>query len=344
MLQMVCIVLFLCSSSSGIEISVLNYNVNGIGAAGTDSREALQRIVDYFDPDIIIFQEAKGTTYPDDFLSVNSDYEGYYSSADGAYNRRMVMSKYDIIDSSVREHPLGEGSLRTLFAVTIDLPGAKDLEVFMAHWHASDPTIRDNESAASVLIISQYRAAHPNSLYIYGGDLNDEDTSYRVTDLLDPNVGLNLITPVDLNNGSNATINSDPNTGTYLSRRIDYILPSDRVVSFVTGGRVLNTWTYTAETIPPGLTLTDTIDASDHLPIFMCFELPELGDMDGDHLVNFVDMALFAGHWQETGCGECGGADLTGDGNVDLNDVRELANNWLECYLASPQTCSAWVR
>ena len=108
----VCIVLFLYSFSFGTDISVLNYNVNGIGAPGTDGREALQRIVDYFDPDIIIFQEAKGTTYPDDFLAFNSDYEGFYSSGDGAHNRRMIMSKYDIIDESVREYSLGDGSLR----------------------------------------------------------------------------------------------------------------------------------------------------------------------------------------------------------------------------------------
>lgn len=335
----ICIVLFLYSFSFGTDISVLNYNVNGIGATGTDGREALQRIVDYFDPDIIIFQEAKGTTYPDDFLATNSDYEGFYSSGDGAHNRRMIMSKYDIIDESVREYPLGEGSLRTLYAATIDIPGAKDLEVFTAHWNASSTSVRDNESAESVAIIGAYQAAHPNSLYIYSGDLNDEDTSYRITNLLDPNVGLKLLTPVDLNNGSNTTINSDPNKGTYLDRRIDYVLPSDKMLSFVVNGRILNTWTYTAETIPQGLTLTDTIDASDHLPIYISFELPEVGDIDGDHFVNFVDMALLAIYWQQTNCGECGGADLTGDENVHWDDLKEFTDNWLECYLAAPETC-----
>jgi len=117
----------------------------------------------------------------------------------------MIVSKYDIVDSSVREYPLGEGSLRTLYAATIDVPGAKDLEIFTAHWHASDPGVRDNESAESAAIIRAYQAAHANSLYLYTGDLNDEDTSYRVFNLLDPNVGLNLLTPVDLNNGSKAT-------------------------------------------------------------------------------------------------------------------------------------------
>ena len=42
-------------------VSILDYNVAGIGYSGNASREALQRIVDYHNPDIIIFQEAKGT-------------------------------------------------------------------------------------------------------------------------------------------------------------------------------------------------------------------------------------------------------------------------------------------
>jgi len=76
--------------------SVLDYNVSGIGAAGTEAREALQRIVDYFDPDVIVLQEAKGTTYPQQFLAANPGYGGVYSSGDGAHNRRMIMSKYDM--------------------------------------------------------------------------------------------------------------------------------------------------------------------------------------------------------------------------------------------------------
>jgi len=29
-------------------------------------------------------------------------------------------------------------------------------------------------------------------------------------------------------------------------------------------------------------------------------------------------------------CGACGGADLTCDGNVDGDDLKELADNWLK--------------
>jgi len=57
--------------------------------------------------------------------------------------------------------------------------------------------------------------------------------------------------------------------------------------------------------------------------------IPEPGDIDGDGDVDFVDFALFAVYWQQTDCGECGGADFTDDGNVGLDDLRQLVANWL---------------
>jgi len=36
-----------------------------------------------------------------------------------------------------------------------------------------------------------------------------------------------------------------------------------------------------------------------------------------------------ARQWFKTGCALCGGADLTGDGNVGNDDLLVLAENWL---------------
>jgi hypothetical protein len=54
------------------------------------------------------------------------------------------------------------------------------------------------------------------------------------------------------------------------------------------------------------------------------------GDFEPDGDVDFADYAVFASLWGETACGSCGGADLTGDGNVDFNDLQQLCENWLE--------------
>jgi predicted outer membrane repeat protein len=52
-------------------------------------------------------------------------------------------------------------------------------------------------------------------------------------------------------------------------------------------------------------------------------------DIDSDGDVHFEDYCVIADRWRQTSCGLCGGADLTCDGDVDWNDVRELAAHWL---------------
>ena len=56
------------------------------------------------------------------------------------------------------------------------------------------------------------------------------------------------------------------------------------------------------------------------------------GDFDGDDDIDFVDFDMFAAHWLEADssfyCGG-GGTDLTNDGQVGLNDLREFTEHWL---------------
>jgi hypothetical protein len=57
-----------------------------------------------------------------------------------------------------------------------------------------------------------------------------------------------------------------------------------------------------------------------------------IGDFDGDADTDFADFCIFAARWLENDSGFwCGGggADLTNDGRVDLNDLREFAEHWL---------------
>ena len=60
------------------------------------------------------------------------------------------------------------------------------------------------------------------------------------------------------------------------------------------------------------------------------YQLPyPLEDLNDDRKVNMVDFAIFAQWWLKSNCGDCGRADLTGDSQVRLDDLRELTNNWL---------------
>jgi len=52
-------------------------------------------------------------------------------------------------------------------------------------------------------------------------------------------------------------------------------------------------------------------------------------DIDGDDDADIADFGMFSGRWLDTICDDCSGADLTGDGQVMLDDLLEFTNNWL---------------
>jgi len=65
------------------------------------------------------------------------------------------------------------------------------------------------------------------------------------------------------------------------------------------------------------------------------------GDLDADNDIDIDDFVILISHWQQTGCGEpaerhpfredwCGGADLTRNGVVDINDITLFIDNLLK--------------
>lgn len=54
-----------------------------------------------------------------------------------------------------------------------------------------------------------------------------------------------------------------------------------------------------------------------------------LAQLDFDSDVDLIDFAMLAVQWLDSGCGTCGGADLTGNGKVNLDDLREFTECWL---------------
>ena len=54
------------------------------------------------------------------------------------------------------------------------------------------------------------------------------------------------------------------------------------------------------------------------------------GDCDVDFKVNLADFAVMGANWLDIDCDECQKSDWTGDGNVMLDDILVIAENWLQ--------------
>ncbi|MBN2272417.1 MAG: DUF3616 domain-containing protein [Sedimentisphaerales bacterium] len=62
-------------------------------------------------------------------------------------------------------------------------------------------------------------------------------------------------------------------------------------------------------------------------------------DLDNDLDVDFLDYAIFAGYWGDSGCVEgvpCARADFTGDANIAAGDLALFAEEWLDGADATP--------
>lgn len=77
-------------------------------------------------------------------------------------------------------------------------------------------------------------------------------------------------------------------------------------------------------------TTTDHIADVGVVDMGMHYRVKTTGDLSGDGTVDLADFAVIAEYWLETGCGACGGADLSGnDGAVDIRDLLVFTDSWL---------------
>ncbi len=97
-----------------------------------------------------------------------------------------------------------------------------------------------------------------------------------------------------------------------------------------------------------GFTLytTRTDEAPDRVAVDMGYHYPILepcrfSDLMRDGTINFYDFAILAASWLDEGCGEpnswCGGADLTHDTFVNINDLTLVTGCWLAHDTYPPQ-------
>lgn len=80
------------------------------------------------------------------------------------------------------------------------------------------------------------------------------------------------------------------------------------------------------QTTPGVYTLDVTLVGDSTLTVVLG---PRPGDLDDDNGINLGDFVLLGLRWLDVGCGGCSGTELSGDGNVNLDDVKILAGRFL---------------
>ena len=175
---------------------------------------------------------------------------------------------------------------------------------------------------------------------------NTKDRLYLASSKNDPNANsdslyvlskqyMNIVRTIEINGMGHITdITEDPITGTLwvvgftMSEIPDYIY-SD-VEPFYEPYLAKIPYGSSSDEPVEAMCLSDPISYPDNdlaLPLSIIWTATE------EKRENFVDFALFATHWLESSCTSpdwCDGADFTGDGNVTMEDLLMLCNNWLE--------------
>jgi len=86
-------------------------------------------------------------------------------------------------------------------------------------------------------------------------------------------------------------------------------------------------WDFVAESVNGPQDIWSICEGTDYPKLAWQFVI---ADFDGDNEVGLADFALLAGHWLGADSSFfCGGTDLSNDGKVDFNDLKQFADNWL---------------
>ncbi len=334
----------LLSLNAAPALTLLHYNVKGNGAANWNTNaaqvQAIGRQILYLNPDVIAFNEIPVsqsyymTNWTRSFLS---NYNLVISPGSDTFIRSAIASKFPITLSkswldgtNLSNFGYSGNFTRDLFEAQLAVPGyPQPLHVFTSHLKATttNPQTDTNRRGAEAGAISNFlvtvflttNSLHP---YLLTGDLNEDIvrpgmnyiSSLPIQRLLTAPTGLQLTTPANPFNGSELTLSIQ---GT-LDVRFDYILPCTLLFSNIASSQVFRTDLLPSPPAP--LLATDSVMASDHLPVVMTFNNPYDKPFQ---LLSFTRSNLTVTlNWQSVP-----GQPYRVEGSTNLTTWSTLANN-----------------
>jgi PKD repeat protein/endonuclease/exonuclease/phosphatase family metal-dependent hydrolase len=277
-------------------VRVMQWNVlKGVGREANITNaqaRALARIVNYNQPDVIVFNEvdAQGLSAAQNEAAIIAwvtNYVPYLGTQPGVtfYVKASSMSDGFNRNSAVSRYPISAATtyndgLRGLHSLRLQLAGTNVLQVFHAHFKCcnadSDCATRQSNAVFSSGVIRSWAATNP-SPYIFAGDWNEDESNpqcvlsstYRPITMVRTNGNLVEFIPTALNGDKDTISSSSP------TRRFDYCLAGSNRLSAVSG-HVFNSavWGSQYTSVNPSNSSSDSVTASDHLCVIVNYSLP----------------------------------------------------------------------
>ncbi len=285
--------LYVPSASAAEDVRVVSFNILSYNNPGSASFNALVRIVETLDADLLLIQEAANASGRAAFQAHFQDRYPFRALglADGGGNRQQTFSRWPLLNPA---NLFTVGFSRPTLRVDVDTdpnnPGA-ELRIYNVHFKAgSSGNDADLRFAMANRIrddIESLRLTSPDFRIIIGGDLNDEPGDPSVVRLHTPIFNMIFEDEQDPFTGSRAT---RPSSG----RNLDHFIVSRTVDAKTETRAIYNTASFIGD--PPGpAQIGDSGLASDHLALYLDFTLVDFipGDTNVDGSVSVADINAF---------------------------------------------------
>ncbi len=281
--------LLLVVPASAEQVTILDMNILSYNSADSDEWDALVRIIEGIDPDVLLFEEAQNPGGRSAFMShFAARYPYSFLGAPTSDNpRNQVLSAYPLLATGqiFTEDPDGGFFERPTVWADLDvfpLAAGAELRVYATHYKSGsasrDNTLRLNQATDDADHVVALITADPQARVYYAGDLNAEIGDPPLNKLLEPQTTLSRLTIVDPDTGN-------PMTRPASGKTIDHIFYTATLSGLISNPFIFNS--AAPGTNPSPILTGDSALASDHLALIATVDVP--GDPPtGDILLNEV--------------------------------------------------------
>ena len=274
------LILLFAGAAVAEQVKILSWNILSYNNPGSAEHQALIRIVQAINPDVILFQEANNASGRSAFLTAFAGkYTSHILGSPNTENPRcQILSVYPAtatgqifaIDPQDNQ-PFERSTIWADLDIDPGNPGP-ELRVYTAHYKSGfetrDDILRLRHATEDANHIAAAVANNPSIRIFYAGDLNEVVGSPPLATLSNSQTTLARIGVVDPNNNS-------PATRWISGRVIDHMYRSATLNGLVITPHIFNTTTYPDPSgIPSPAQQEDSHIASDHLALVATLDIP----------------------------------------------------------------------